>query len=148
MKASLVVCLLLASALAVTAIPSPKTFCGVGGSQTLAGGWTVVEGVNSTDVVSGSYTYEELMGMAVEEWEATSGNSLPCTDPLLTPEIVCSQVVAGVNYKIYFTAECEDADPVDFEAAIFVPLYSNPAGTEPQITSVKKVKGTARRLLF
>ena len=36
------------------------------------------------------------------------------------------QVVAGVNYKIYFTAECEDADPVDFEAAIFVPLYSNP----------------------
>ncbi|GAB4822341.1 hypothetical protein N2152v2_009387 [Parachlorella kessleri] len=146
MKVSLVVCLLLASALAVTAIPSPKSFCGVSG--TTLGGWTVVEGVNSTDVVSGSYTYEELMGMAVEEWEATSGNTLPCTDPLFTPEIVCSQVVAGVNYKIYFTAECEDAAPVDFEAAIFVPLYSNPAGTEPQITSVKKVKGTSRRLLF
>jgi hypothetical protein len=39
------------------------------------------------------------------------------------------QVVAGINYKIYFTADCPAQEVVTtLEATIFIPLYSQGEG--------------------
>jgi hypothetical protein len=77
---------------------APQALKGVGPTPLLRfwrragpGGWKVVAGAGANDTVSGDFSFDYLMGLAVEEWEA-EGNAPPCMDPTLTPEIVCQQV--------------------------------------------------------
>ena len=141
--------------------PAPPNYLCPASQNGGAGGYTPVQdpandaGAQDAAIVSASYYYNESMNGNTTMSPVFETCQPAETDFVNSVEVTnaCSQVVAGTNYLVTFTATvpCSDQDiaklppntnlNLEFEAKVYVPLPSS--GEGPQVVSVNETSMSA-----